>query len=127
MQMAQILFFGRKNDRSRAISGDAHMTGSRTSPKSAAQSGPTPSDQAPKVSTNEVDKDRLITEMADRIGTLGVEMADIAGNVEDVAGRVSDQANKFKALDQTAKAMVATNHEIDRAEKAAQSAASIAG
>ena len=127
MQMAQILFFGRKNDRSRAISGDAHMTGTRISPKSALPTGPATSDQPPKVSTNEVDKDRLITEMADRIGTLGVEMADIAGNVEDVAGRVSDQAIKFKALDQTAKAMVATNHEIDRAAKAAQSAASIAG
>jgi methyl-accepting chemotaxis protein len=74
-----------------------------------------------------VDKDRLITEIADRIGSLGVEMADIAGNVEDVSTRVADQAQKFKALDQTAKAMVATNHEIDRAAKAAQSAASIAG
>jgi methyl-accepting chemotaxis protein len=77
--------------------------------------------------TAAIDKDRLITEIADRIGTLGVEMADIAGNVEDVTGRVTDQAQKFRALDETAKAMVATNHQIDRAAKAAQSAASIAG
>src|SRR3954453_15971030 len=82
---------------------------------------------APEAKPGSIDKDRLITEIADRIGTLGVEMADIAGNVEDVAGRVTDQAQKFKALDETAKAMVATNHEIDRAAKAAQSAASIAG
>jgi methyl-accepting chemotaxis protein len=77
--------------------------------------------------TATVDKDRLIAEIADRIGTLGVEMADIAGNVEDVAGRVTDQALKFKALDGTTKAMVDGNREIDRAARAAQSAASIAG
>jgi methyl-accepting chemotaxis protein len=88
---------------------------------------PAPAGQNKAVDPNGVDKDRLITEIADRIGSLGVEMADIAGNVEDVAGRVTDQAKKFKALDETAKAMVATNHEIDRAAKAAQSAASIAG
>jgi methyl-accepting chemotaxis protein len=119
MQMAQALFFGRKNGRSRAIPGDAAMTATRSS------SRPSPQETPP--ATKEIDKERLITEMADRIGTLGVEMADIAGNVEDVAGRVTDQAQKFKALDETAKAMVATNHEIDRAAKAAQSAASIAG
>lgn len=119
MQMARILFFGRKYDRSRAIPGDAPMTGTRSNPLV------TPVES--NTIHREIDKDRLITEMADRIGTLGVEMADIAGNVEDVAGRVADQAQKFKALDGTAKAMVATNHEIDRAARAAQSAASIAG
>jgi len=119
MQMAQKSFLGRKHDRSRAIPGDAPMSGTRSNPL------PTPV-ESPAASQS-VDKDRLITEIADRIGSLGVEMADIAGNVEDVAGRVTDQAQKFRALDETAKAMVATNHEIDRAAKAAQSAASIAG
>jgi methyl-accepting chemotaxis protein len=121
MHMARISFFGRKHARSRVLSGDpmtgTFVTGTRSNPR------PTPVESLP----TDIDKDRLITEMADRIGTLGVEMADIAGNVEDVAGRVADQAQKFKALDETAKAMVATNHEIDRAAKAAQSAASIAG
>ncbi|MDQ7248175.1 methyl-accepting chemotaxis protein [Dongia sedimenti] len=86
-----------------------------------------PDGTAQMVEQKVVDKDRLITEIADRIGTLGVEMADIAGNVEDVTGRVTDQAQKFKALDETAKTMVDANREIDRAAKAAQSAASIAG
>ena len=54
-----------------------------------------PDGTAQKAEQGAVDKDRLITEMADRIGTLGVEMADIAGNVEDVAGRVADQAQKL--------------------------------
>jgi methyl-accepting chemotaxis protein len=101
------------------------MTSTRSSPRPSPETQPAPDN--PQTAVDEIDKDRLITEMADRIGTLGVEMADIAGNVEDVAGRVTDQAQKFKALDETAKAMVATNHEIDRAAKAAQSAASIAG
>ena len=95
MPMARRSFFGRKYDRSRAIPGDAFMT-------------PRSNPLAPSVESGSaseaVDKDRLITEIADRIGTLGVEMADIAGNVEDVASRVTDQAQKFRALDETAKA-----------------------
>ncbi len=112
MQMAGASFFGRKHDRSRVQSGDALMTGQRPNSSPAPVESPT----AP-VASKDIDKDRLITEIADRIGTLGVEMADIAGNVEDVTGRVTDQAQKFKALDGTAKAMVATNHEIDRAAR----------
>src|SRR3954453_18865266 len=119
MPMASISFFGRKHDRNRAVPGDAPMTGTRSNPIVTAVESP--------AGHKEIDKDRLITEIADRIGSLGVEMADIAGNVEDVAGRVTAQAKKFKALDKTAKGRVANNHEIDRAAKAAQSAASIAG
>ena len=66
-------------------------------------------DHAQTGEQGQLDKDRLITEIADRIGTLGVEMADIAGNVEDVTGRVTEQAHKFKALDETAKAMIDGN------------------
>ncbi len=32
--------------------------------------------------------DRLVDQLADKIGGLGVELADVAGNVQDVANRV---------------------------------------
>ena len=39
-----------------------------------------------------VDSERLIGELASRIGNLGVEVADVAGNLEEVSSRVSQQA-----------------------------------
>ena len=70
---------------------------------------------------------RLVGQLADRIGALGVEIADIAGNLETVTGRVSRQADQFKSLQQTAKTMVGANRDIDRAARTAQTAASSAG
>ena len=35
------------------------------------------------------DSERLIDQLADRIGGLGVELADVAGNLQEVAGRVT--------------------------------------
>ncbi len=72
-------------------------------------------------------KDRLIGELADRIGGLGVEMADIAGNLDEVSGRVARQAEQFKTLQRTAEAMVSANRNIDSSARAAQGAAAKAG
>ena len=36
-------------------------------------------------------KDPLIAELASRIGNLGVEVADIAGNLDEVTGRAAGQ------------------------------------
>ena len=69
---------------------------------------------------------RLVGELADRLGALGVETADIAGNLETVTGRVSRQAEQFSSLRETAKTMVSANREIDGAARAAQTAASSA-
>ncbi len=74
-----------------------------------------------------VDSDRLIAELANRIGTLGVEVADISGHLEEVTSRVSDQAAQFKELQETAQTMVVGNHSIDRASRKAQGAATEAG
>ena len=71
-----------------------------------------------------MDSDQLIAELANRIGTLGVEVADIAGHLEEVTSRVADQATQFKELQETAQAMVVGNHSIDRASRKAQGAAS---
>jgi methyl-accepting chemotaxis protein len=73
------------------------------------------------------DTDRLVAELARRVGSLGVELADVAGNLEDVTHRVTGQAEQFKGLQRAAETMVDGNREIDRASKEAQQAASTAG
>jgi methyl-accepting chemotaxis protein len=70
--------------------------------------------------------ERLVDQLSNRIGGLGVELADVAGNVQEVAQRVSSQSTLFGHLQQTAKTMVAANHDIAGASKAVQSAASAA-
>jgi len=75
----------------------------------------------------EIDSARLVSELGARIGTLGVEVADIAGNLEEVTTRISNQAAQFEELEQSAQTMVSGNREIDRASREAQSAASTAG
>ncbi|MGY3450084.1 methyl-accepting chemotaxis protein [Bradyrhizobium sp. USDA 4353] len=70
--------------------------------------------------------ERLMDEIADRIGGLGVELADVAGNVQEVANRVSYQSQRFGHLQATAKTMVAANHDIATASQAVQSATTAA-
>jgi methyl-accepting chemotaxis protein len=70
---------------------------------------------------------RLVSELASRVGTLGVELADVAGNLEEVTARVANQAEQFNELRRAAETMVAGNREIERASKEAQQAASAAG
>jgi methyl-accepting chemotaxis protein len=73
------------------------------------------------------ESDRLIQELANRLGSLGVEVADIAGHLEDLSTRVSGQAAQFEELHQATQTMVSGNREIDRAAREAQRAASTAG
>src|SRR5487761_434581 len=73
------------------------------------------------------DADRLIRELASRLGSLGVEVADVAGHLEDLSMRVSGQAAQFEELHQSTETMVSGNREIDRAAREAQRAASAAG
>jgi methyl-accepting chemotaxis protein len=70
--------------------------------------------------------ENLIEELATRIGGLGVELADVAGNVQEVASRVSHQSERLGHLQRTAKTMVAANHDIAVASEAVQSATSAA-
>jgi methyl-accepting chemotaxis protein len=65
-------------------------------------------------------KDPLIAELASRIGNLGVEVADIAGNLDEVTGRAAGQAAQFKELLDQAQTMVVGNREIDRAARKTQ-------
>jgi methyl-accepting chemotaxis protein len=73
------------------------------------------------------DDARLVNELASRIGTLGVEVADIAGNLEEVTARAGQQAAQFKELQSAAETMGAGNREIDRSARETQEAASTAG
>ncbi|SCB24386.1 Methyl-accepting chemotaxis protein (MCP) signalling domain-containing protein [Bradyrhizobium yuanmingense] len=70
--------------------------------------------------------ERLIDQLADRIGGLGVELADIAGNVQDVANRVASQSERFHHLQKTAETMVSANHDIANASQAVQTTTSAA-
>ena len=72
------------------------------------------------------DHDRLVDQLAGRIGGLGVELADVAGNLKEVAGRVSTQADRFNHLQKTAETMVSANHNIATASRAVQTATSAA-
>jgi methyl-accepting chemotaxis protein len=55
------------------------------------------------------DSGRLVSELAARVGSLGVELADVAGNLEEVTKRVGNQAEQFKELQRAAETMVAGN------------------
>ena len=70
--------------------------------------------------------ERLVDRLADRIGDLGVELADVAGNLKEVAGRVSGQSDRFGHLRTTAETMVSANRDIATASQAVQSATSAA-
>ena len=65
--------------------------------------------------------ERLIDQLANRIGGLGVELADIAGNVQEVASRVANQSERFHHLQKTAQTMVSANRDIADASQAVQS------
>ncbi len=68
------------------------------------------------------DSERLVDQLANRIGGLGVELADVAGNLQEVAGRVSNQSERFGHLQNTAETMVSANHGIAGASQAVQTA-----
>ena len=70
------------------------------------------------------ESERLVDQLANRIGGLGVELADVAGNLQEVAGRVSAQADRFGHLQKTAETMVSANHDIATASGAVQTATS---
>src|SRR5579872_4883218 len=70
------------------------------------------------------ESERLVDQLSNRIGGLGVELADVAGNVQEVASRVSAQSELFAHLQQTAETMVSANHGIADASRAVQSASS---
>ena len=72
------------------------------------------------------DSERLVDQLANRIGGLGVELADVAGNLQEVAGRVSSQSERFGHLQKTAETMVSANHDIASASQAVQTATSAA-
>jgi methyl-accepting chemotaxis protein len=70
--------------------------------------------------------EQLVDRLANRIGGLGVELADVAGNVQEVATRVAAQSERFGHLQTAAQTMVSANHQIANASQAVQSAASAA-
>jgi methyl-accepting chemotaxis protein len=74
-----------------------------------------------------MDTGKLIGALAQRVGNLGIEVADVAGHLEEVTDRMTRQSTEFKQLQYAAETMVSGNREIDRAVRETQSAASAAG
>jgi methyl-accepting chemotaxis protein len=70
--------------------------------------------------------ERLVDQLANKIGGLGVELADVAGNVQEVAARVSGQSDRFGHLQKTAATMVTANRGIAGASQAVQTATTAA-
>jgi methyl-accepting chemotaxis protein len=78
----------------------------------------------PEVSPEQSESERLVDQLSNRLGGLGVELADVASNVQEVATRVSTQSQHFAHLQKTAETMVSANHDIADASRAVQSASS---
>ncbi|HYM31765.1 MAG TPA: methyl-accepting chemotaxis protein [Candidatus Cybelea sp.] len=72
------------------------------------------------------DAARLIAELSDRIGSLGVEVADVAGHLRQIAGRATEQSESVKSLSRAANAMLVSNRAIDAASRQTQTAAAAA-
>ncbi|KQW23025.1 chemotaxis protein [Afipia sp. Root123D2] len=70
--------------------------------------------------------EHLIEDLGNGVGRLGVELADVLGNVHDVAERVSHQSAQCGHLQRTTETMVSANRDIDAAARAVQTAASSA-
>jgi methyl-accepting chemotaxis protein len=70
--------------------------------------------------------EQLVDQLANKIGGLGVELADIAGNVQEVAHRVSTQSARFGHLQSTAETIVSANHGIAKASQSVQTVSSTA-
>src|ERR1700734_2913778 len=79
-------------------------------PEPAAPAVSTPAAPADCAAAMPSDSERLVDQLANRIGGLGVELADVAGNLQEVAGRVSSQADRFGHLQKTPETMVSANH-----------------
>jgi methyl-accepting chemotaxis protein len=70
--------------------------------------------------TGDQERDTLLNRLGNDIGGLGVELADVLGNLQDVAQRVSRQSDQFGHLQETADTMAAANRNIDGAARAVQ-------
>ncbi len=68
----------------------------------------------------------LLDDLSNGIGHLGVELADVLGNLHYVADRVSRQSAQFGQLNEAANTMVTANRNIDEAARAVQTATSSA-
>ena len=80
----------------------------------------------PSHATTPSTSERLVDQLAGKIGGLGVELADVAGNVQEVAARVSGQSDRFSDLQKSAETMVTANRGIAGASQAVQSATTAA-
>ncbi|WP_435104011.1 methyl-accepting chemotaxis protein [Arhodomonas sp. AD133] len=71
-------------------------------------------------------QNELIARIADRTGTLGLELVDVAGAVESVSQHVDREAEAFRNLEQIVGRLTETNQAVDQAAKDSREAAASA-
>lgn len=80
--------------------------------------------EAPRTDTGRMAGEAdVIHRIAERTGRLGLELVDVAGNVDDVSAHVSREASQFAELTRFAEQMAEFNKTVDEAAEAAQSVA----
>jgi methyl-accepting chemotaxis protein len=76
--------------------------------------------------SQDVALDAALTEFADLSGQLGIEVADISGNVDALSAAVTDQAELSVRLNATAEEIAAANHQVEGAVSQAYAATTLA-
>src|SRR3984885_8333814 len=72
------------------------------------------------------ESERLVDQLANRVGCLRARLATVSANLREFAGRVSSKSDRFGQLQRAAETMVSANHDIASASRAVQSAATAA-
>jgi methyl-accepting chemotaxis protein len=70
--------------------------------------------------------DEALTEFAGLSGQLGIEVADISGNIDALSGAVTEQAQLSVRLNATAEEIAAANHQVEAAVTQAYTATTLA-
>ena len=70
--------------------------------------------------------DEALTEFAGLSGQLGIEVADISGNIDALSAAVTDQAQLSVRLNATAEEIAAANHQVEAAVSQAYTATTLA-
>ncbi|MCF8466607.1 MAG: hypothetical protein K9G33_04340 [Sneathiella sp.] len=66
--------------------------------------------------------DKFVTQMANEVGNLGVEVAEIAGHLAEISTRSKAQSRQFESLSEVATIMISANSKISDAAQSSKTA-----
>ncbi|TNE40746.1 MAG: methyl-accepting chemotaxis protein [Alphaproteobacteria bacterium] len=76
------------------------------------------------MSDNSNTAEAFVANIADQVGNLGVEVAEIAGQLAEVSARSKDQSRQFENLSEVAAAMISANRQINESAESTRKATS---